>query len=135
MATIVSYKWRGDVLKLKGRKVANKSALEIGLIIERQARELTPKDTGRLRASITTRSTKESSKAGPEALASDIIAAPTNDNEVFVGTAVDYAWWQEFGTQRMDAQPFLRPALDLARGKTLTIVEENGRYEFAEYMR
>jgi very-short-patch-repair endonuclease/phage gpG-like protein len=41
----------------------------------------------------------------------------------------------EFGTVKMSAQPFLRPALDLAQGKTLTVVMKNGKYEFGDYLK
>jgi HK97 gp10 family phage protein len=54
--------------------------------------------TGRLRGSITWR--------------------PGHDNEgpyVDVGSAVLYAPYVEFGTSRMPAYPFLRPALEAAR--------------------
>lgn len=34
-----------------------------------------------------------------------------------VGTNVEYAIWVEFGTRRMAARPFLRPALEKVRRK------------------
>ena len=61
------------------------------------------------------------------------IKAPTDEDEVLVGTPVDYGPYVEFGTVRSNAQPFLRPALDLAQGKTLTVMEKHGRQEFKEY--
>lgn len=37
-----------------------------------------------------------------------------------VGTPVHYGVYQEFGTRKMNAQPFLRPAIDIiVRGKSL----------------
>lgn len=54
--------------------------------------------TGRLRASITWRLGKDGE-------------SPYVD----VGTAVHYAPYVELGTSRMDARPFLRPALEAAR--------------------
>jgi HK97 gp10 family phage protein len=59
--------------------------------IERTAKRLAPVDTGRLRASITT----ELKRLAAE-----------------VGTDVEYAPYQEFGTYKMDANPYLRPALN-----------------------
>jgi len=41
----------------------------------------------------------------------------------------------EFGTVRNYAQPFLRPALALAQGQTLTIVKANAQWQFREYLR
>lgn len=62
--------------------------------VESAAKRLAPVDTGRLRSSITWRLERDS--AGLMAV---------------VGTNVHYAPYQEFGTSRMPAHPFLRPAL------------------------
>jgi HK97 gp10 family phage protein len=60
---------------------------------ERRARELVPVDTGRLRRSIS----------------SDV-----EGKELVVGTVsadTEYAAYVEYGTSRMHAQPYLRPAM------------------------
>lgn len=62
------------------------------------------------------------------------IQSPKEENQVIVGTALDYAPHQEFGTVRASAQPFLRPALDMARGKALTLVKLNSKIHFKEYL-
>lgn len=41
---------------------------------------------------------------------------PGPSAEWVVGTNVEYAPYVEFGTSRMGAQPYLRPAVDRARG-------------------
>jgi hypothetical protein len=100
-----------------------------------------------LAASITTQSdTKGTELENPSKYAKEVpppdhqvssfkkIEKPNSDNETFVGSAVDYGPYIEFGTVRSQAQPFLRPALDLARGKALTIVTINGRQEFKDYL-
>lgn len=70
-----------------------KNILKKCVMIERRAKELCPVDTGRLRNSISSELRTE------------------NDNLVgIVGTDVEYAPFVEFGTVRMDAQPFLIPA-------------------------
>jgi HK97 gp10 family phage protein len=136
MKATVSQTWRGQEVKIQGKKVVNKSIYEVGLIVEGQAKELAPKDTGRLAASITTQSSTEGTEPkGKGAVATDKIQKPSSDMEVLVGTATDYSIWQEFGTVRMNASPFLRPALDLAHGKVLTIVQENEKYYFKDYER
>jgi HK97 gp10 family phage protein len=61
-----------------------------------QAVELAPVDTGNLKGSIAWR---VEGKTG------------------IVGTRVEYAPYQEYGTRKMQAQPFLRPALDKMRKK------------------
>ncbi len=133
-------KWDGDIIKLRGKKVINKSAFETGLIIENQAAALCPVSPGggRLKASISTQSLTEGSKGG-----ADTISKPNRVGVVLVGTPVDYAPHVEFGTVAhtitvknakvlsngkkffgktvkhpgTNAQPFLRPAMDLSKGK------------------
>jgi HK97 gp10 family phage protein len=68
------------------------------LRIEAAAKRLCPVDTGRLRASIT----HELGRDGQGMFA-------------LVGTNIDYAIYQEFGTRYMAAQPFLRPAIMAGR--------------------
>lgn len=66
--------------------------------VHRAAVRLVPVDTGRLRSSIA------------QALGSD-----GEGLYGIVGTDVEYGPYIEFGTSRMRAQPYLRPALDAAR--------------------
>lgn len=64
-----------------------------------QAQELCPVDTGRLRASIRWMiSVDEGSLVG------------------YVGSDVDYTIYVELGTMYMNAEPFLRPAVDTVLG-------------------
>ena len=42
------------------------------------------------------------------------------NNSAHVGTATDYAIYQEFGTSRQAAQPYLRPAVDLVSNRKST---------------
>lgn len=72
---------------------AKKRALEImGGKAESYAKQLAPVDTGRLRNSIT--------------------HAQLNENTEVIGSNVEYAPYQELGTSRMAAHPFLRPAAE-----------------------
>lgn len=81
------------LLKSSSGAVA-KEVLQVGLRVERMAKQLAPVDTGRLRASI--RTELRGDAQGPYAV---------------VGTNVHYAIYQEFGTRFMPAHPFLRPAI------------------------
>lgn len=159
MSTTVQVKtdWRGDEVKVIGKKVVNKTAFEIGLVVEGQAKLLCPRDLGYLAASINVQSvdmgtelgTVEPNPSNPavkpnqqhrlfwEEMPTGFvkIMKPAKDNEIHVGTAVEYGPYVEFGTVNMDSQPFLRPALDLAMGKTLTLLKENGRLYFADFLR
>lgn len=65
--------------------------------VDRSAKDRCPVDTGRLRSSITWRLGRDSQ---------GLLG--------IVGTNVEYAMYQEFGTVRTPAQPFLRPALQAA---------------------
>lgn len=66
-------------------------ALEaIGLQAEGYAKMLAPVDTGRLRNSLT---------------------HTVEGNAAYIGTNVEYAPYQEYGTRRTKAQPFLKPAV------------------------
>ena len=47
------------------------------------------------------------------------------DDTWYVGTAVEYGVYLEFGTSKMDAKPFFRPALAEARRDLETFVADN----------
>jgi HK97 gp10 family phage protein len=69
------------------------------LLIESTAKELAPVDTGRLRSSI----------------ASKVKKIAEDEVQGFVGTNVEYAPYVEWGTSKMEAQPYLRPAVNAHR--------------------
>ena len=76
--------------KVNDRKI-EETLDSTALKIENDAKHICPVDTGRLRASVNTK------KCGSLCRS--------------IGTSVEYAPYVEFGTRRMQAQPFLRPAL------------------------
>jgi HK97 gp10 family phage protein len=133
--TFVGMDWKGQEVKIQGKKVAGRSIYEVGLIIEGQAKALAPIKTGRLAGSITTQQST-GSPHGLEAPATmaDIPDRPQSENEVIVGTNVNYSQHVEYGTVNMDAQPFLRPAFDLAQGKVVEIVQRESKLHFKEYL-
>lgn len=144
MKTTIDQKWNGKLVKVQGVLMVGRTALEIGLAVEGQAKLLAPKDMGFLAASITTQdyngdgSEPESPSKygkGGSAIGNMKIAKPTNPMEVLVGTPLPYAPHMEFGTVKTDAQAFLRPALSLAKGMALTIAMKNGKYYFREFMK
>ena len=144
----VTKQWNGKDVKIKGKKITGKTMFEVGLIVEAQAKALCPVAWGYLRASITTQAIDKGTQpdrpqpsfelmkhpTGQPYSGPMTIAKPMSEWEVLVGTPLFYAPYPEFGTIQSDAQPFLRPALDLAKGRTLTIFEKNGRFEFREYL-
>ena len=134
--------WNGEDVKVRGRKVVGKTALEIGYIVASQAKLLAPVETGLLASSIHVRGNGVGSMPeAPGRLGSGNfttarpIQDPESDNEVLVGTSVSYGPYVEFGVRNRNGQPFLRPSLDLARGRVLTIVKDEARFYFREYMR
>lgn len=76
----------------KEQKYIQQKLLQVGLKIEAEAKKRCPVDTGRLRASINTQK--------------------TGKMQVQVGSNVEYAPYVEYGTSKMQAQPYLRPAVD-----------------------
>ena len=80
-----------EVIEAKNEAIAR--ALEaIGIQAEGDVAELAPVDTGRLRDSIT-HEVDESEEA------------------VYVGTNVEYAAYQEYGTSKMKPHPYLKPGI------------------------
>ncbi len=77
------------------------------LLVERDAKINAPVDTGRLRASITNR-----------------LDVEENQLVGIVGTNVSYASFQEFGTSKMPAHPFLFPALESNKNKIKDLLKE-----------
>jgi hypothetical protein len=140
-------KWNGEIVKVLGKEVVNHSSYEIGLVVEGQAKELAARRYGYMAASINTQSKSQGDELeSPGKYAKEIptknhnvktfrkIMKPEDDGETLVGTAVDYAWYKEFGTIKMDADPFLRPSLELAKGKTLEIVKIDSKKYFLGYL-
>lgn len=76
-----------------------------GLLVEGDAKLITPVDTGALRSSINT---------GGSSTATSATAT--------VGTNLEYAPYQEFGTSKMSAQPFLQPSLQKNKKNATKIV-------------
>jgi HK97 gp10 family phage protein len=85
--------------------------------IDDQASALAPRDTGKLEISVITgtqltrRQRSSAYKAGKLGVA-----------EVHVGTALSRGLFQEFGTYKMPASPFMRPAWDANKEQALSII-------------
>jgi len=95
---------------LKDQKVMNaakKTLAEIMYMMEAEAKRKCPVDTGRLRASIH--------------------VDKISDSKYLMADGVTYGKFQEFGTIKMRAQPFFRPAINLGKKKVPIILEKNLR--------
>lgn len=80
--------------------------LKAGFMIERDAKNNTPVDTGRLRSSVSTR----------------LVAA--NRKSVEVGTNVKYARFVHDGTSKVPARPFLTSAMEKNKIKILRLFKD-----------
>jgi HK97 gp10 family phage protein len=86
------------------RRRAQQDGLEAGArIVETHAKIACPVDTGFLRNSIT--------------------VDEVTPMEAIIGPHTDYAEHVEFGTSRMEAQPYMRPALDEHENEIVAAVE------------
>lgn len=89
-------------IRPKARAIVNK----YGLVIAGEAAKLAPVDTAALRNSILSESTM------------------TGDMTFTVQDGVEYGVFQEFGTSKMAAQPFITPAVELWGDKFLAAFED-----------
>jgi hypothetical protein len=144
----IQSQWHGKEISIMGKKAVGMTSFDLGLIVEGEAKLLSAVNYGYLAASFHTRSDEKSTELespskyakatppeGHDVKTFRKIKAPNDPNQVLVGSAVDYAPHVEFGTIKSNAQPALRPALDLAKGKKLTVLEKNGRMVFKEYLK
>ena len=94
-----------------GKAISN---LMIGAAIASQAKLLAPVDYGQLRnslsASNTSRTEMLNNMEGEKAEALD--TQGLKDDETYVGSNSDHAIFQEYGTVKQPAQPYLRPAME-----------------------
>lgn len=104
---------------------ATERALQaIGVMIEGEAIVRVPVDSGRLKGSITYATKKESDNPSGAAKHTDKVSRPWEKHILHVGTNVEYAQHIEYGTRRMSAQPYLRPALNDNRSKIAKIFKD-----------
>lgn len=102
----------------RGKALEN-SLVDGGLLISNSAKKKAPYKTGTLKRSIHVGGHTAESSPGftPDDVSgeySDIGGNKTTETsaQVLVGTNLTYAPHQEYGTSKMAARPYLRPALD-----------------------
>lgn len=104
------------------KKTVKETNLSLGVQIASQAKALAPVDYGQLRNSISASSLTETkllnNNSGKKADALD--TSGLTGDEVYVGSNSDHTIYQEYGTVKQVAQPFLRPAMELkAKGSNV----------------
>lgn len=85
--------------------------------IDDEASSLAPRDTGILQISVITGTQLTRSQRSSAYRAGKLGVA-----EVHVGTDLSRGLFQEFGTYKMVAQPFMRPAWEANKDKALSII-------------
>lgn len=88
----VQYKSNKKAVDTELARLFSMTLTGAGEIVRSNAVQLSPKDTGRLQNSI------------------DYQVNPF-EREVIIGTPVEYGIYQELGTSRMGAKPFLKPGM------------------------
>ena len=116
-----------NIFAQKGGEESMKACVVQGMVAVRAAAvRNAPEDFGQLKNSIMWAKGWDSdtfgfpkdggfNEAGSGKLATEKIEAP-NGLEGYVGSALEYATYQEFGTRYMAANPFMRTAGDEVRG-------------------
>ena len=94
-----------------GKAISN---LMIGAAIASQAKLLAPVDYGQLRNSLSASNTSKTELLNnmPGEKADALDTQGLKEDEVYAGSNSDHAIFQEYGTVKQPAQPFLRPAME-----------------------
>ncbi len=114
---MASFKWDDRKLKKEVAFTTEQKMIKAGFMIEKDAKHMVKVDTGRLRSSISVNwagSGMAEGKIENKAKSGDGIKQPTSKPDEFtvvVGTNVNYAIAQEYGTSKQSGQAYLRPAL------------------------
>lgn len=99
--------------KATSKNILKRAGINAMMQIEARAKELAPKEEGALAASIATKPVKAKRQAGSARFEAQngitIATGPTSRKPDGPG---GNAAWQEFGTVKMAANPFMRPAID-----------------------
>jgi HK97 gp10 family phage protein len=102
-------------------EATHQGMIDAGFYAQKIAKRLVRVDTGRLRASISVNWTGSGLGNGAvedKAKKSDGVKEPKDKGfTVVIGTRVEYAVYQELGTKKMSAQPYLRPGFFYALEK------------------
>lgn len=108
-----------------------KGILETCIKIVTNAKSISPVDDGRLRNSImwSIPQLKGGFNDSPKEKADKEITPKPQKLEGYVGSNTEYSIYQEFGTRKMAAQPYLRPAIEFVRTGDKTDILKRMREE------
>lgn len=102
-------------------QVVRKTAFDLQANMQAQIRANHQIDTGfmvnsvyvRTSESSTYSNTGDAQKKGQVKL--DEVEAPPDTHTAYVGVGASYGWYQNYGTSRMPARPFLEPSVEITR--------------------
>mgnify|MGYP005813244235 CR=1 FL=1 len=92
---------------------------KVAFDVEQKAKEVCPVDTGALRNSISLFSGQFESISG----STGFLSGFSEPAYIEVGPTMDYSIYVEYGTYKMAAQPYMRPAADLVRPQFIEACE------------
>jgi len=90
-------------------------ALQGASIVEAEVIRRAPVDTGAMRSSVDEHAVAQ----GPGYASATVAVENSSESGI-----EHYAIYQEFGTSRMPANPFVRPALQAVRGQVTDLIEQ-----------
>jgi len=127
-------KWTSKDPKTEFGQLLPKALRTIGSVILGQAMQFASGNvkTGRLRGSLTFALQDQQSKPQSPAGAGDVIGRPSVNDEVWIGTNVEYGPYVEYGTRRSKAYPYLRPAFDMNRKNVAKILRDTIEAEYGK---
>jgi HK97 gp10 family phage protein len=103
--------------KATQKNVLRRVLLKAAAPIDETASNMAPVETGKLQVSVIT-----GTKLTGRQRSSAYKAGRLGVMEVHVGTAMSRGLFQEFGTYKMPASPFMRPAFDMRKGEAEQII-------------
>lgn len=108
----------GELPKTTAKNALKRTLLKGAKPIDEMASSMAPKLTGRLQISVITgtKLTRRQRSSAYRAGTSGVV-------EVHVGTALSRGMFQEFGTVKMPAHPFMRPAWEANKERALKIIK------------
>ena len=124
---------RLDALIRDVPELVDKAIRATAFDVEGVAKSLAAVDTGAMKASIFTKTHSSNGFDNASGAAGGLnpdtgIHDPTPSEcplmTAYVAPGVDYAYWQEFGTGKMSAQPFLTPAIEKADGQFIGHIKQ-----------
>jgi HK97 gp10 family phage protein len=106
---------------------AVRALIPAGRALVRVAHEYVPVDTGNLRDGIRVEELPPQENGVMVVAGGNQIIPPNRYRDI-----VNYACFVEFGTSKMEAQPYMRPAVDMTQGEMSKLIAENINQQLRE---